>query len=392
MIYIIIAIYILILSYYYDFHKNKKESLKQIHYYLLLLILIMLSGIRYRMAPDTVAYMSNFDYYTQPLFNLKLSDFTSSRYQPFWIILNSSFKIFDNYLLFQITVSAITNSSIFYFFKRSSSSGQFSYILVYYLTCYFYFNMEILRESLAISMFLISIIKYNNQKYSQALLFIFFAFMFHQYALFLFTIYFALSRKISLQTKVITLTLLLTSIVYIDDPFVYFNFISVGHSELDLTFYDVDREMTAQGIIYHILRIMPILFFIIAYQKKQIPNMHLNKKIIITLCIIWISIIVIRILKIPFFDRLGNYFIIFVIFFVTATLIDFLNKNFRQSLRFIIFSSVNIVALIFYILPLTKPDQIYGIPTYKRYYPYYSVFSKKTDPDREFITAIEAKE
>jgi|GEM_PF-6594273 len=35
---------------------------------------------------------------------------------------------------------------------------------------------------------------------------------------------------------------------------------------------------------------------------------------------------------------------------------------------------------------------MFGVPLYKRYYPYYSVLSEKTDPEREFITEMEAKE
>ena len=69
------------LVYRYDF--NDKIEHKKTHLYVLLIILILLSGFRYRMAPDTVAYMSNFENEIIPLSQLSMKNFIDTKYQPF---------------------------------------------------------------------------------------------------------------------------------------------------------------------------------------------------------------------------------------------------------------------------------------------------------------------
>ena len=54
MIYLLIGLYIIFLSYYYDFRHHKNG--RQFHFYAILLVLILLAGFRYRLGIDSIRY------------------------------------------------------------------------------------------------------------------------------------------------------------------------------------------------------------------------------------------------------------------------------------------------------------------------------------------------
>ncbi len=91
----------------------------------------------------------------------------------------------------------------------------------------------------------------------------------------------------------------------------------------------------------------------------------------------------------PFFDRLLDYFIPFVLFFYSIILPHFFKYRFKHY--FILF-------IILTIIPILKIYLVYGINpstginVYSRYYPYSSIIGMSKDPSREEIIRLEAKE
>ena len=107
--------------------------------------------------------------------------------------------------------------------------------------------------------------------------------------------------------------------------------------------------------------------------------------------IMYTCVNLIRVFSIPFIDRITNYFMPVIIGLSVCALLLFLKRQERVVYN-IMFPILVIISVVFSWLPLTKVDPILNTPIYKRYYPYYSIFSEKTDEDREWMTYLEAKE
>lgn len=390
MLYLFIILYLIALIYYFDYRKNNRY--KKIHYSILLIILVLLSGLRYRMAPDSVAYMDNFKYLMVPMSELSLKSFTESRYQPFWILINSFCKSIGSYVLLQIICAMILNVCVFHFFKKTTTKF-FTCILFYFLVDYFYFNMEIVRESLAIGVFLLAMIKYNENKIVSSYFLIFIAFLFHHFAAILFIVPFFLTKKISLKFKLLFLLGVIFFLFTFQSPLAFIDSYLSKFSTVDVTFYDLaDFKMSVFGYLYMSLKIIPVLVFILLYRKRDIPNVFFRKDLLFSLSLLYVFIIIIRATTIPFIERFSNYFIFFVILLLTGAIYDVVERYIIKIFRFNTILVISILCFLFQISPYLEISPMFGVPLYKRYYPYYSVISEKTDPDRELMTEMEGKE
>lgn len=390
MLYLAVLLYIVVLVYFYDFKNN--NYYKRIHYNILLVIFVLIAGFRYRMAPDTVAYMDNYKFMMKPLSDLNFVDFSESRYQPFWILINSFCKSFGNYILLQIIAAGIFNICVFVFFMKTSTK-VFTCILFYFLVDYFYFNMEIVRESIAIGFFLLAMIRYNQNYLLRCFWLIFVAFLFHHFAAVLFLVPIYLSEKINFKLKFIALTSIILFLLSFDAPLFFINSYLEKFSSVDVSFYELaDFKMSVFGYLYMFLKILPVILVMFLYQKRAVPNLFFNKKTLFLLCLLYVFIVIIRATSIPFIERLSNYFIFFVILLLTGAIYDVLDVYVIKFLQFKTILVLSFVCLYFQLMPYLEVNPFFGVPLYKRYYPYYSVFSEKTDADRELMTAMEGKE
>ena len=391
MLYLLIIIYLMVLIYFFDCNKIKSRY-RNVHYNILLIVFVLVSGLRYRMAPDSVAYMDNFKNLIVPLSELNVKTFTESRYQPFWILINSFCKSFGSYVLLQIICAYILNFCVFHFFKKTTTK-VFTCILFYFLVDYFYFNMEIVRESLAIGVFLLAMIEYNKKKILNTYLLILVAFLFHHFAAILFIIPLFLTNKISLKLKLIFLSSIILFLFSLGSPLALIEPYLGSFSTLDVSVYDLaDFNISLFGYIYTAIKIIPIIAVILIYRKRDIPDINFEKKTLYILSFLYIFIMIIRITTIPFIERFSNYFIFFVILLLAGAIFDIVNKYIIKSFRFFSILTVSTLCFLFQIFPYLEINPMFGVPLYKRYYPYYSVISEKTDPEREFITEMESKE
>lgn len=178
MIYLFIIFAFLICIYLYDYKQistNRNIVLK-----LLFITLTLLAGLRYRIGTDTISYA---DFYTTvpDIFSLKLSDFVNTRFAPLCFLLFSISKtICSDFVFFQLVISFIVNYTIFWFIQRYGRNRfVFTFLLMYFLTSYYMLNCEVLRESLAICVFIYSIPFLLDKKYIQYYLLCSVAILFH---------------------------------------------------------------------------------------------------------------------------------------------------------------------------------------------------------------------
>lgn len=385
-------LYAFLLCIVYDFlcYKRHKNS----NYAILLVIFILIAGFRYRMAPDTVAYLTDYGRFIKPLQEVSLDYFQNPRYQPFWLLLNSIFKTFSNdFVYVQITCSFILHYSIFTFFKKTCDKF-FTCILFYLIVDYVYFSMEIMRESLAISMFLFSILFYNEKKWKYSFIFYLFAVLFHSFAIFLLPIYLFLSQRLVQRFFPYFLVIFSIILFSLKDPMSFLIQIlsSSFSSKLELYKEVQIGKINITGYLYSFVRILVVIMGIYMYKSKKNTILHLDKKLLNQLGFIYIFIVIIRVFSIPFMERFTNYFICFVILLTIQLFYNFMKYFCIPKTRFVFFNFIVLFLLFWNIYPLLKYDDFLKSYFYKRYFPYYSVFSGKVDPDREFMIKREAKE
>lgn len=388
MLYLLVGCYLLYLALRFDLKDVSKPS-GGFHFFFSGLILVLIAALRYRMAPDTVWYMTYFDAEVEPLSRLTYQGLMEARYQPFWTLLASACKSIGNYYVMQFAVAGIS-ISCFMVFVSKACRNRFTALLFFYLLCFFYFSMEVLRESLAVGFFLLCVLAYNERRYARALVLWITAVLFHQYAVFLGLALFLAADVLRPKVKIVLMVGFMVALLMIGNPMDYFYRLLLSAGLTDLLSYDVQAELSWSGYLYNILRGLPCLYLMIKYRNREIKGMYLRKSLVFTMCGIYLVLIFIRATVLPFADRFTNYFIFFPILLVAAAIYEEM-RSFRLALAPAV-SAMFVLVGVFYVLPLLPPHPEYDVPTYKRYYPYHTFLSEEVDEEREYITRFESKE
>ncbi|WP_369683354.1 EpsG family protein, partial [uncultured Muribaculum sp.] len=181
LLYIIPFVLTILSSIKYDI--NRKNDIWEKYGLLFLFVyLILLIGLRYEVGGDTINYMGDYDWRV-PLSQYKLS--FNDKFQPGYIILCSLGKsISPDFYVFQLIHSALLNTLLFLFIKNNTKYVYTSLGIIF-LTCYFYFSTEILRESIAVLIFSLNYKNLINRRWLSYYTGVLLCFMFHLSAIFL---------------------------------------------------------------------------------------------------------------------------------------------------------------------------------------------------------------
>lgn len=154
MVYFIVLAVIFYCIYTYDYKRHKVGS--SVMYIGVCVILIIIAGLRYRIGGDSIGYENEFKNSIPTLANLRSFRFNSIRWEPGFVLLMSTAKSFStDFTLFQFFHATIVNSIIFWFISRNTQN-RFIAVCLYFVCMYLNFNTEVLRESLAVSIFLLA--------------------------------------------------------------------------------------------------------------------------------------------------------------------------------------------------------------------------------------------
>ena len=382
MIYFVVYIYLLLMVIRYDVLGKKQGFLW--NYIFLFLVLTFVAGFRYRLGTDTIGYFYSFNYDTLPLSYLKMEDVFQSKNQPFWVILCSFCKSFGNFVLLQVLVSLLSNSSIFYFVFKVSKK-PFTVILIYYLLNYIYFSMEILRESLAIGCFLFAIIQMNRKRYLNSYMWMISAFMFHFYALFLLFIPICMYRNVSFKKISILVFVIFLCMIFKEDVIgslvailpldISYKLLQYSQSE----FY-MESEVNIIGVFFKfILPSCFVVLFLFFYKHREHDIILLRENIWKPLILLYL-VFLFTTTKMPITERFSNYFFLIaaLLFASCFYLFPFTNRS-----KILLISVVSVLILAYQVNVMTKIDPLVGVPNYARYYPYSSVFDKNESEERK---------
>lgn len=210
MIYVVIILLLMVCVYLYDYRRMK--SYKNGVLNILFCVFTLLAGLRYRIGTDTISYMDFFN--TVPnLFDLRLSDFSNTRFAPLAFLSFSLVKTFSSsFFVYQLMISFIVNYSVIRFIKKYGKDGfVFIFLLMYFLTSYYMLNCEVLRESLAICAFLYSIDSLLDKKYIKYFSICFIAVLFHYGAVLLLLFPFCINLRLNKWLVIVVCVFYITS-------------------------------------------------------------------------------------------------------------------------------------------------------------------------------------
>lgn len=391
MIYLIIFLILFFLTYLYDYRGKKANRIKA--YYFVLFLLIIVAGFRYRIGLDTIRYESAFRW-IPTLWELKWDTFKYNNYDPFYLILTSFAKSISSEFWVMQTIQAILVNTIIFSFIKKYTSHIFFAVLLYYVFLYLNFMCEVMREACAVSMFLLGYKYFVKEKWLPYYLFCTAAFLFHSSAILLFLIpilkWFRLTElmHINKYTVVFLLAVLLGGFMIQHYLFDYLNMLAfTGRIEDRIERY-ADSSLSSSvlninGIISVVLQNILYPFLSIVYLKRQYNIKNLNIEPMVFLCFVFALLMI----PIAIFYRYNNYFMPFSI--IVMSEIAFQQKIYLFKKRYVYVSRFLFWMIIFAPLFFFK---IYGynssvkdsyLKEYMRYYPYSSIFDKKTDVNRE---------
>ena len=396
MIYLIILILIFYGVYRYDYRRNSDGKL--LLWIVICLLMIIIAGLRYRLGGDTVQYIS-FYKNLHGITQLSDSDFTRSRFAPGFIVFASLCKaITDDIALLQTIVATIVNTVLFYFFWKNSKNCFFA-ILLYYFFLYTIFSMELMREALTVSIFLMAWPFFRDGKWLYWYLFSLLALTIHVSASIMLVLPFIclpFIRELFVlgkRTWFIWLGLIALAFSIYQLFFKYIEFLAITDSMMERSqAYQKNvlggANFNINGIISYLIQYLlyPVgaLYCIQATKRNEgIKNHGFNKFYAFVLICSYISLLT---LFINILGRFNNYFLPFALLIVSDWVFSKIilwHKKIKLGFVYwiiIVLPLFAVHARDHYFNDVTKSG---SIKFYSLYYPYNSILDPEKDADRE---------
>lgn len=153
MIYFIIFALLLICVYAFDYKKHR--GLYYFAFWGIMIVLIMVMGLRYRIGTDSIVYEKLYAD-TPTLWQLFNYKFDRTRFEPGYMIFSSIPRsISPDFTFMQIFHALVINLVIFWFILKNTTH-RFFCITLYYLIFYVLFCSQVMREALAVCVFLLA--------------------------------------------------------------------------------------------------------------------------------------------------------------------------------------------------------------------------------------------
>jgi|SRR5690554_487807 len=380
MIYLITLLILVFLSARYDFNSEREFSNKW--YNLVLIVLILIAGLRYKVGGDTIEYFSYFES-IKPWSDTNISDIILGKYALLWNVFATTCKTLSkDFYVLQIIQASFVNLTIFWFIKKYSKY-KFTSVLIYFIFIYLYFNFEILRESIAVSLFLIAYSSFERKKWLNYYIIILVAFLFHPSAIILFLAPFINLIKFSVESLFISGFIFLL-IIYTFSTNTGLVEELLFSEVLETKFHQYSKySFNLNGIIYSFISYILFPLYIIIQNKK----INEDKKMLFKNMLLFYFIITFTYITAPGLGRFFNYMTPFMMIYLA----DFLNniytyEHYNKFKRIYIVSIFLIVIFPKYLYYSADTSRFYpDTHKYDLWYPYSSIFTKTEYKYRETI-------
>lgn len=404
MIYLIMFIILVYLSYKYDYcpkyfcknivllKKGKRSAFIFVGF-----IMILIVGLRYRIGLDTISYERSFQYVV-PLSDVSRYVLADSEWDPlFYLFISLSKTLCNEFWFFQLFQALFVNT-IFFRFIWKNCDNKFTCITIYYIFLYLSFACETMRESCAVAMFLLGWEFLKKDKWIVFSFFLLLSYGFHTSAIALFILPFLKITKIWDSLKIgkaylfFLLGLLMFGSFLSIYMFDYISLINISSRFYAKVFSYAEEQYMDNGlnIIGILSKIFQFVFYpLIAVTTLKITNPEKIKKnqeqiIMIGLIFVFLS------LNITILYRYQNYFMPFAFITVADMFYNeliIIGKSFRTRIKsFHGWLLYFFPAVLFWWAGMNQPvhgDSNYRI--YMVYYPYSTILNPNIDRDREAV-------
>lgn len=282
-----------------------------------ILIPILVCGLRYNVGTDYISYQQWFSYYLSHKLSLKNDEI------GFGVLIKVIQLVTLNPQFLFLIVAIIINILIMIFIRKHTEFFELGYFL--FIALYFYYSsFNILRQWIAIAIFLYAIRYIYNKNFKKYLLCIFIACTFHKTAIITIPMYFILNMKLNKKNIIIVSLTILMLYVGLDTILLKANSIFNINTTKYLNYFNKDDTIGAKGYAYSIITMMTLL--IILFTKKQylLKNEHGKEDIIMLVIMLAFSIMGINSM---IFSRLQLYFLPYLVVIIPNILKVIIKKQ-----------------------------------------------------------------
>lgn len=340
-------------------YRTMTNNTKLLAITIICLYMILLMGLRYRVGMDTMNYMRVFN--NLPSWeSYRDGNFSKLRYEPGFIITGIFCKsICNEFWFFQLVIAAITNTGVFIFIYKYCRN-PFVGILVYIVMIWLYFSTEIMREGVAVSIFLLNYKNLKSKKWIRYYFISLLSISFHYSAFITWLFPLVPNIRKSSQWYLIFVIFIIAGLPILE----YLNnFLSGSISDrLEGNIANVDR-LNMNWKIVGLIQKATVPVAAIYFTNKY--NLHLKFKPFILLHILFCT----GLFVLPMvFSRLTNYTIIFVCVYTSNLLSEYNLKS--TSKAFLVF-----------LLLISQSYHYYSMKD--AWVPYHSIVNPIKDESRE---------
>jgi hypothetical protein len=370
MLYIIPFILTFFAAIVYDICRYDGKNGKFLIWAGLYVYLTLLIGLRYMVGGDSFVYMSYFNIIsTNGIFDISWDGDGEGGFQPLFAFLFSFAKvIYPNFVSFQIIHILIINTCLFYFVSKNSEY-RFSVLFLFLLMFYINFTVEILRESLAIMVFILNYKNLENNKWIKYYIGVFIAVMFHLSAIFLIILPFLKFLRLN-KAYILLLVIVFLALNQLNYLFVFFE--NVDKINKKVNDYSEASYGWKSTVLFFVTRtLIPVGLFLWAKVKFKILIKYeflICVFGLLGICSIFNTII---------FTRFTNYLMPFYCIALADVLIPFFrSKTYTLNKLFVVMTFVLILFTYSY-ASFYWPDRYYI-----KWVPYYSIFSNEAENNK----------
>ena len=383
MVYILIYILLIGVTYFYDFRGKIKNKNSWFNFFLY--FFIFMSGFRYYIGSDTFDYVIEYrEYPTLDAFSFYT--FNSFKYQPGWILFMSLCKTFSkSFLLPQLIVAIFFNKTVFGLIKKYS---EYPFItLLFYFTAQVFtsLNFEFMRETMAVSFFLYAFKYYSKNKWISYYMFVFIAFMFHVSVSLFFL--FPLVKLIKLNKKrfLMILGMIFFIVVFFGKRFVsqILEFLIFEDSlSIKAHGYGNNALESTKSFNYLLYIFSTYLFFPLLLIYVSIIS-NKNNIQFFNILLLYFTISIFSSLSADFI-RFNHYLFVFLIIELASSFY-YVFRKLKPKVFFIILIPLLLNFTNYHYLFANKGSFAVHNQVYKRYQPYNSIFDKGISDERKKV-------
>lgn len=380
-----IYIFVFILLIIYCVIDNRKKSLnnsRRLYLVVVYWIFVLLAGLRYMIGGDTQNY-HQFFLETPQIFDLTSSYIESSRFQTGFILFTSIVKTISQNFALQQFIHALFINYLIFLFIRDNSRNVFAVLLIYFILNYIEFNTEIMRESMAVSLGLLS---YNYLKKNNKVCYficVICAYSFHISAmiLLLYPILYKI-RYTNRSFNIIFISIIILPFVYMALPNlnVWITYLTDQEELIDqYVVQEVNTTLNYKYYFVHLVKyaLLPFVMVKILHRKPELDS-------IIGYIYAYVAFQSLGMFSYGFY-RFANYFAPFYWILIGCFIVYIFDQYARSEyLKIVILMVISVCMLILYQNHQLIVSSTTGEKMYKRYIPYNSIIS----PDNSYKMSI----